>query len=195
MDNAHLFFPHEEDDDLFDVYEERLFAEKQFFTSRVILPSVFDKRFDKIQKMEDAFRFLTQTETPPSSFKKIPKKEPKTVTEAYQGFQSTKAILFQKIFQAEDSATLLAAVRFLMEVFAEYTAHWHISEDFATDGILISKEPDPTALSKAILSFTLAGGSTLKDLQLLTYPEKETLLNEAKRLSLWRKKEYANGNF
>ncbi len=195
MDNAHLFFPHEEDDDLFDVYEERLFAEKQFFTSRVILPSVFEKRFEKIRKMEDAFRFLTQTDAPVSTFKKIPKKEPKTVTEAYQGFQSTKAILFQKIFQAEDSTSLIDAVHFLIEAFTEYTAHWQITKDFSSEGILISKEPDPTALSKAILSFTLAGGSTLKDLQLLTYPEKETLLNEAKRLSLWRKKEYANGNF
>ena len=70
-----------------------------------------------------------------------------------------------------------------------------MTETFDISDILLSKDPEPVTFSMAVQSFEKAGGQTIEDLQQLTFDGKETLLNEAKRLSLWRKKEMKNGSF
>ena len=194
MNNAELFFPHEESDDLWDLYEERLFVDKQFFTSRAIIPSLFEKRFEKIMKREEAFREITQTTTKESSHNITKAEKSDSILEAYSNFQSDKAKIFQAIFKAKEIPTLIELVRELINSFITYTSHWSLRESFVTKDILISKEPEPVALSKAIQSFDAADGKTAEDLHQLTFEGKETLIAEAKRLSLWRKKEMNNGN-
>ncbi len=194
MHNANLFFPHTQGEDLQDLYEERLFLEKQFFTSRGVLSSVFKKRIEKIQKSEDAFRFITGSTSPRSSFTPYTIEWPQDIPGAYTVYQLNKSKLYGAIFQAHDFPTLCSVVEFLLKTFVEYCKYWQLEEFEDVNGIILSKEPDPVLLAQSIATFQEAGGRTVRDLQQLTYEGKEILLSEAKRLSLWRKKENTDGD-
>ena len=52
---ALLFFPHNQEDDLLDLYEERLFEYKQFFISKPPIEKVFLAKEKKMMQMHDAF--------------------------------------------------------------------------------------------------------------------------------------------
>ena len=194
MNNAALFFPFEEGDDLYDLYEERLFEDKQFFLNRAIIPSLFEKRMEKMQKREEAFRTLTDSELPTIKFEKIELQNSASISEAYSSFQSEKAKIFQSIFSAKNNPMVIQYIRNLIDLFAQYTSYWALKESFDINDILLSKDPEPVAFSLAIQSFEQAGGKNIVDLQLLTFDGKDSLLSEAKRLSLWRKKELKNGS-
>ncbi len=195
MENAHLYFPFEEDDDLYDLYEERLFEDKQFFTSRAIFDSVFKKRLEKMGKREKAFRFLTQSKIPEFQVRDIEWQKSSNLPEAYRAFQSVKSILFQEIYTSKTVGELMHWVKQLMQVHQHYVAQM-ASENIPKEEIIfISKEPEPTELSQAILSFEKAGGKTILDIETLTFEGKEILLAESKRLSLWRQKEMIDGKF
>ena len=194
MNNAALFFPFEEEDDLYDLYEERLFEDKQFFLNRAILPSLFEKRMEKMLKREEAFRTLTDSEFPEVKSSTIDFPAGNTLSEAYSYFESEKAKLFQAIFSAKNNPKVVQLIRNLIELFTQYSAYLELADTFDIKDVLLSKDPEPVTFSMAVHSFEKAGGQTIEDLQQLTFDGKETILNEAKRLSLWRKKELKNGS-
>lgn len=190
--NHKIFFPFEEGDDLFELYEERLFEDKQFFTSKPIISAVFNKRIAKIEKREISFRTLTKTEVISSSFLPFEATIGDSIPEAYRIMQKAKSATYKEIFAATDSPSVIQLATNLLSIHSQFVNELFIP-NYDDDGIiLLSKEPNPSELAKSMKAFELAGGENIEDLQQLTYEGKETLLHEAKRLSLWRKKEIKN---
>lgn len=190
--NHKIFFPFEEDDDLFDLYEERLFEDKQFFTSKPIISVIFNKRIAKVEKREISFRTLTNTEVISSSVLPFKPIIGDSIPEVYRIMQAAKSETYKEIFSATDAPTVLQLAANLLSIQSQFV-HELFIPNYKDDGsILLSKEPNPNELAQSVKAFELAGGKNIKDLQQLTYEGKETLLHEAKRLSLWRKKEIKN---
>lgn len=194
MANDHLFFPHESDDDLFDLYEERLFEDKQFFTTKTVLPSLYERRFLKMTQRELAFRSLTQTVHEIRSVVQLPWSDTTDFTLNFQQYQSIRAFYLRCVYACATVHDLIHLVRLFIEINEKYSLLWEIPLAENTAGIILSKEPEPVQLQKSVQAFGEAGGKTIGDTQLLTFEGKEILLQEAKRLSLWRKKERVHGN-
>lgn len=187
MTNDRLFFPFDDGDDLFDLYEERLFEDKQFFTTKALLPSVFRKRLLKMEQRESAF--CRMTEQAPVSVENAAETwiPPLDFCTLFQEFQQKKSSLFQAIFQANRVPELAVKVQQLISLFEVYSLAWQMETDL--ENVLLAQEPDPVELHRAVQHFQQAGGKKIADAQSLTFEGKELLLSEAKRLSLWRKKE------
>ncbi len=192
MNNPTLFFPHEEDDDLFDLYEERLFEDKQFFKTKPIIPLLFEKRFEKMRKRELAFRSLTNSVILESAIAEYKSVHFNSIPDAYRFFETYKAKTFVNIFSAKSVSELIVHVENLLGAQADYWVPFHIPHDSTEGAILLSAVPEPGLFANAINNFEKAGGKTVEDLQQLTFEGKETLLQEAKRLSLLRKKKKEN---
>jgi hypothetical protein len=193
MNNATLFFPHEEGDDLFELYEERLFEDKQFFTSKPVLPSLYEKRFQKMEQREKAFRFLTSTTQQTDLAIDFPLSEPKNLASNFEQYQRQRALFMQSVYLTATISNLIKLVRDFFPVFENYTRKWELITPFNSLDVILSKEPEPVQLQKSITAFSLAGGMEIDDAEKLTFEGKEILIQEAKRLSLWRKKEIKNG--
>jgi hypothetical protein len=199
MDNARLFFPYEEGDDLFDLYEERLFEDKQFFTTKPLITKVFEARIAKIRKRETAFRALTNTEIPVEQNFCISWEVAHNLPDAYRLFQSIKSKLFLDIYSAKNGIELTNVVTRIFEPYDFYVQHFisnqeHFAAILAHQNVLMSQEPEPSAFAIAITNFEAVGGRKIEDAIELEFAGKELVLLEAKRLSLWRQKEAENGN-
>lgn len=185
MQNDHLFFPHNEGDDLEDRYEELLFEDKQFFTSRAIVPKVFRARIEKIKKREEAFRRISKIKTQEKN--KVVALLNDNATDLLQNFlyfQKDRASILQHVYQIKECETLIDLIEQLISRFIDYMNFWQVDYIENTEGILISKELDPTELYNAIKAFSDAGGVNVKEIQSLFFNGKVLLENEAKRLSL-----------
>ncbi|MFA7273484.1 MAG: hypothetical protein WC044_06425 [Crocinitomicaceae bacterium] len=185
MENDRLFFPHEEGDDWEERYEELLFEDKQFFTTRVIVPKVFRARLEKIKKREAAFRRLSGI----IPREPLPKSECQIATteylkSIYLSFQKDKAVLFQQLYLAQECATVVFLIEKLLEYFLRYATNWKLSTLNDTNEILLSKELDPSELYSALSAFDQAGGESVNEIETLFFEGKNQLLTEAKRLSL-----------
>lgn len=185
MENDRLFFPYEENDDWEERYEELLFEDKQFFTTRVIVPKVFRARLEKIKKREAAFRRMSgiaQSESLPKiEFETFSAENLKSI---YLSFQKDKAVLFQQLYKAQECATVVFLIEKLLEHFLRYAANWKLSTLNDANEILLSKELDPSELYAALNAFDQAGGESVNEIETLFFEGKNQLLTEAKRLSL-----------
>ena len=59
---AFLFFPHTDQDDLYDLYEERLFEYKTFFITKFPIEKVYKAKEKKLLQMHEAFTVLSGKE-------------------------------------------------------------------------------------------------------------------------------------
>ena len=185
MQNYHLFFPHQEGDDLEEIYEELLFQDKQFFTNKAIVPKVFRARIEKMHKREEAYRRLSGMSVNGSIVHSISKFEISTnLLENYVNFQKFRAELMQQLYRANEYPQVFKLIEQLLTAYTTYLGSWKLNDFEDTIGIIISKEPDPTDLYNSLKAFSEAGGKNVNDIQTLFFNGKSLLETEAKRLSL-----------
>lgn len=185
-EEARLFFPFTEEDDLNDLYEERLFEYKQFFLTRPVVKRVFQARLDKLLKMDAAYRVVVdQPESEKLSSTAALPVFPDEVLKAYQLYEQEKAKMRQQLALARDVATIRFQVDALIELTAAYQQKW-MNESVMDESINVSKEPDPMELLRSIRAFEEAGGQTFADVPRINADS--VLLNEMKRVSLLLKK-------
>jgi len=185
MQNDHLFFPHNEGDDLEERYEELLFEDKQFFTTKAIVPKVFRARIEKIKKREEAFRRLTSIATK-ESFEpaQLLFETTSDLHQNYLNFQKDRALVMQQLYRAQECQVVIALIEQLLNRYIAYLIPWQTNDEAETDGVIISKELDPTNLYNALKSFSEAGGINVNEIQTLFFNGKSLLETEVKRLSL-----------
>lgn len=193
MANDHLFFPHSEGDDLEDLYEARLFEDKQFFTSKAILPSVYERRLQKMEQREIAYRNLTHTARESYLNVHLTWQEPKDFLSNVQQYQAVRAFYLQSMYRCVTVDDLIKLVKTFLAIFENYSRAWQLTSEYNALDVFLSKEPEPVLLQKSIQAFSAAGGVQIEDAEKLTFEGKEILIQEAKRLSLWRTKELKNG--
>src|SRR5690554_3209282 len=59
-EQAHIFFPHSSEDDLDDLWEQRLFEQKQFFLTRPPIRKVWEGRLNRLAQQHQAYLTLTE---------------------------------------------------------------------------------------------------------------------------------------
>ncbi len=185
MQNDQLFFPHNDGDDLEDRYEELLFEDKQFFTTKAIIPKVFRARIERMRKREEAFRRISKTS--PSENISIVSVDQEIITdllENYLRFQKVRSELMKQLYKVHECNSVILLIEQLLEYQLFYLMPWKISEIDGEKDIVISKEPDPSELFNAIKAFSEAGGSNVNEIQTLFFNGKSLLETETKRLSL-----------
>ena len=185
---ALLFFPHNQEDDLLDLYEERLFEYKQFFISKPPIEKVFLAKEKKMMQMHDAFILFQGDEI--NKTEEIQKNTyafSENILESFNYYQRIKNQLKNAITNSKSANELSIYSMELLFIHYSYSEKWIILDDLNKQNILISIEPDPMNILKSILEFNSKGGFLFEDLNTKRNILPEMLINEAKRLSLCRK--------
>jgi hypothetical protein len=189
-EEAFLFFPHEEDDDIGNLYEQRVFEYKQFFLSSTPFRIVFLAKEKKMKQMHTAYLFFSgQSETQETKAINAVYNFSDSILETFNNYQQNLNLLKNKISQSTTVPELSALINELLQLRSSYYQNWTIEEDFIEKEIAITKEIDPMELLLAIQEFNKIGGFTFDDLNSKRNISPILLINEAKRLSLCRKLE------
>jgi len=186
QEEALIYLPIDEEDDLQDAYDEKLFELKQFFLSRFPMSKLIDARLTKFSKIEEAFvalggianddGFSVQSDTPKFD----------SILAAHKWYNQKKNAIRLELSNASSFNKVEKVLEKYLEVTKHYAKSWLIPvEQEANSSLSISKEPDPMSIEEAF--------NELSDLELInsdyisTLPDENVLKSEAKRLSLWLK--------
>jgi hypothetical protein len=183
-----LFFPHTEEDDLFELYEDRLFEYKQFFVQRAPVSQVFLAKCKKMMQMHMAYVSLVEKEFSYQKKDSLNFEFTTDVKDAFNAYQAYRNTFKNIILQSTHACELQDVLLDLIQLNAVYFSYWPSVEE-TDELIVVSKEPDPMSLVLAIREFNALGGYTFKDMlnQMDSLPSALEL--EMKRVSLLRKKE------
>lgn len=184
---AQLFFPHEESDQLIDLYEDRLFEYKQFFLSKAPIRKVFVSKMDKLKQMEEAYFVLSNSEVSANSIN-----AQTTITfsdevlKAFTQWELFKSQFKQQLMLSNDGQSIIKTVTDFLSVVDLYHSKWYTDEEIDIEIETLSKDPDPMYVLEAIKDFNSQGGVYFDDI--LKMNTNSFLLKEMKRLSLLSKK-------
>jgi len=187
---ALLFFPCTENDDLFELYEEKIFEYKQFFISKIPIKKVFLAKEKKMLQMNEAYMVISKNYFNLNNSISNSYTLTKDILDCFNLYQKHKNELKIKLSICSNALEISEVIHFqisLEELYIEEWAHSFQENETSTEGIILSKEPDPMTLLNAIKEFNLAGGITFEDIRLKRNISPELLINESKRLSLYRK--------
>jgi hypothetical protein len=189
---ALIFFPLSKYEDLEDLYEERLFDYKSFFLNKPIIRNTFEAKKNKMLQMHMAYLILGEKEqekenTSFSPFINFQFSE--EILPAFQQFQLQHNLLKWKLQAATSAIEIKLIVDQIIQLHDRYCLLWPHIPPFPDDLVVVSKEPDPMTLLKSIREFNELGGIFFSDLIHKRNILPELLLNETKRLSLYRKLE------
>jgi hypothetical protein len=182
-----IFFPFNENDDLDDLFEERLFEFKQFFIQKTIIPKVFEAKINKLLKIEQAYNIIKNNHQ--QKFSITIKVEnsfdiEQNILTVFNRYQIQKNDIKSKLQQSQSTVEIIQNVRALILLNKFYLDKW---VDVPTDNeIVISRETDPMELLKAIKEFNLKGGVNFVDISEKINICPDILIFESKRLSLQR---------
>lgn len=183
VEEASLFFSYEPEDDLADLYDERLFEYKQFFLSKVPIRKVFEAKLAKLRQMEKAYVALSgavlSVQPAISGFSS---QYSTVIKEAFNQWEQSKARCKQLIMSASNAVQLEQAVQVYLSESASYWQLWFTEEAIDSELDSLSKEEDPMSIFGAITAFEQQGGVYFSDI--LTMKTNSLLLKEMKRVSL-----------
>lgn len=190
-DEAKLFFPYTEDDDLSDLYDERLFEYKQFFLSKTPVRKVFESRLDKLAQMDKAYCVLSGKEIKAEKDCICEKTHfSDVILEAFNQWEQSKGSRKRQIMLSRDASALKQNVLSYLCLVDDYRLKWYTEQDIDLEIAQLSKDEDPMEVLAEIKSFEEEGGINFEDI--LKMNTNSFLLKEMKRLSLLVKN-YGNG--
>ena len=182
---ALLFFPHTNEVEIEDLYEELLFEYKQFFINKFPLKKVFEAKEKKMLQMQKAYIHLGGKHSVCFSKSIVNNYNfPLSIKESFQLYQKERNILKNNILKSISTIELSFFINKLFNLQESYTKKWLIVSNLPDTEIQITNEPDPMSLLNAINEFNSKGGITFDDLNTKRNISPYLLLNEAKRLSL-----------
>lgn len=191
VEEAKLFFPYNEEDDLSDLYDERLFEYKQFFLAKMPIRKVFEAKLEKLLQMDKAYRVLANIEL--NEQQQITEEKivfSDVILDAFNQWEQQKGMAKQQISIAYEASSLYKTVSNYLNLVDCYRAKWYTDQEIDIEITQLSKDEDPMAVLDAIRSFKQEGGEKFEDI--LKMNSNSFLLKEMKRLSLLTKN-YGNG--
>lgn len=184
---ALLFFPLISGDEIIDLYEEYLFEYKQFFLTKYPIEKVFLAKSLKMNKMHNAFIVLGGKTIKSTSISNLEYQQKENILECFNYYQNLKINLKCRLNKCNNAIAINDYIYQLIQLEKKYAENWSASIKISDDKVLISKEPDPMLILKAIREFNILGGKTFNDLKTMKNISPNLLINEAKRLSLYFK--------
>ncbi|MDG1332762.1 MAG: hypothetical protein P8P74_10550 [Crocinitomicaceae bacterium] len=183
-DEAILYLPVNDEDDLQDSYEEKLFELKQFFLSRFPMSKLIIARMSKFEKVEEAFIVLGGEVSSASNIPVVTLPELGSIHTVYIWYNREKNALRLLLSAAQSYSEVLAVLNEYLRIAMHYAKHWQIGvNEEEGKSIKIGVEPNPMDIQEALNE--LSEKETIDSQHILTLPDENVLKSEAKRLSLW----------
>ncbi|RFC53729.1 hypothetical protein [Brumimicrobium aurantiacum] len=191
-EQAHLFFPHEPHEDLEDLWEHRLFEQKQFFLTRPPLAKVWNAKIKKLDKQYEAYLVLTEQNRPLSkidhSLEGVYNFSDQYI-EAFHQFHKLRNDFKSELLQAQTFLDLSEVIEEWLKVENKFAQYWSLPSTAENDiEILQGKEPDPMEFLKALKEgHEIIQSPLTKDLKTNYNILPEIVQKEVKRLTLLSK--------
>lgn len=176
-----------DEDDLIDLYEEKIFEFKQYFLSKTPIFKLFESKLSKLEKIGNAYSLLTNINVEITETKLEFNDSQTEILANYLHFQEEKNRIKTKISNSDNAFELVSWVKNILELEKMNAEHW-FSEIEIDANILVSKEPNPMEILEGIKIFNQNGGTNFDQLKKLENNPPEILIQEMKRLSLLFKK-------
>ena len=185
QEEAVIYLPIDEENDLQDLYDEKLFELKQFFLNRFPMSKLINARLTKFQNVEEAFTVLGGTvEVGGLEMSNIDLPEFNSIHDLYIWFNQEKNSLRLRLSSAQSYNQVRYVLDEYLRITVHYSKYWRIPVDEKDMGMIkIGVEPNPMDIQSALTEI-----STIEKLDakhILTLPDENSLKSEAKRLSLW----------
>lgn len=187
-EDALLYFPLSNEDDIIDLYDDLLFEQKQFLSNRMPISKVFKSRISKLNKIEEAFSYFGgHHEVLNEIILELTPISSDFIEEAYQTFQQNLNKIKLGIFKAQTIPQLLVVIELLFQNQREFAEKFETLDQPIDSQPILSKEPDAMEIIQAISHARTIGITKFNELSQLT--NDNILVQEANRLSLWLKLE------
>jgi hypothetical protein len=191
-EQAQLFFPHSSEDDLEDLWEQRLFEQKQFFLTRPPMRKVWTARIKKLSQQFAAYLVLTDQKGDVSSKDELNEERPEFSGDFIASFHAFHVLRNQHksaVLQAQDLLGLTNAINQWLNTERYFAMHFSYSESEQNEiEVVRSKEPDPMELLKDLKKAEKAiNSSSIMALKENYNNLPESVKKEVKRLTLLAK--------
>lgn len=185
------YFKSSDEEEIEEIYEEKLFEYKKFFLSKVPVDKLFRGRISQLVQLQAAYTAAMASDEKKiaftlSEFSLLPEQY-NLLSVFFSAYQKVKNELKQKISRSSQANELIVLAEALVSLEKEYAKAWY-SEIVTDESVIVSKEPDPMYLLESIRRFEESGGKTIDDLKKSGAEAPGLLFNEMKRLSLLYKK-------
>lgn len=169
-------------DDLQDAFEFHLFDYKKQLIALAPIEKLIAPKLKKIKQLQEAYLTLGGTidVITHTSFDPITPTE--DLLESFKIYQDVRTSLKKHISNANAYEEIENFCQFLVFYEKMYASCW-LTHEFDTTEI-VSKEPDPMDVLKAIREYNENGGRTFEDLRLNKNNPPAVLIKERNRLSL-----------
>lgn len=186
ISNPLILLPVNEDDSLQDLYDEKLFEFRQFFSRQLPTTKLFSAKLKKLKQITEAFVMLggqeNNLESFPQTFQSFEGLDVKTVVSL---FQSERNDLRLRMNSSQSYMTIENNAMKMIESYDRYAQCWSLGSIPENHQVKLSEELDAMSLLKEVASFNERGSGSFEELNRLSMDN--LLYKEAIRLSLWLK--------
>lgn len=179
---ALVFLSVNEDDEIITAYEDRIFEFKKDFTSKVLIPSVLQKKIDKLKKLDEAAEVLGLELNKSGSPNRLQYSFSSNILESYIEFEKINSQFKLEIYRSTSANDLISLVDEFLKIFQEYLKLWPSFVQFQKTAIL-AKQPDPMDLLADIKYAHESGIGTFNELANDLTEHFPLLKNESTRLN------------
>jgi hypothetical protein len=179
------------DEDLRELLEDLLFEIKQFIISKPLISKLVVGQLKKLEKLSEAVQVLNIDSKNTSFLKEeaITQNANESILAIYNSYELNKAKLKQQLSSASSPVDMIYTISQLIKLQGDYSACWPLVEVLEDEGVVISKEPDVMELLVEIKKMSTEGILAFQQLTQISLDKYPAIQQEAKRLSLLRKKE------
>lgn len=183
-EDALLYLPFEDEEDVEDLYEEKLFEFKQKILIAVPSTKLFQFHLKKLSRVHNAYLYLTKTPNTKKSIEYTVEVNQGSLISAWRDFNRNKNELKLKLV----SAFNFSEIEFILNCFIQNQKQFAsvfqtIDFDNVNESVVVGKEPDAMVLEVEIDKFMSSEHCEIESISKLDH--KNLLYQEANRLSLW----------
>jgi len=179
---ALVFLSINEGEDLISAYENKVFEFKQYFSTKPLVPSLFNKRIDKLRKVEEAVVSLGLETEKPIEFIQIQASFSSYILESYFEFEKLYSHFKLDVYKSNSVGELIQRVNSFLTVSMNYFRLWPSFNQFQNT-VILAKQPDPMELIADIKYAKEKGICTFEELANDLTEEFALLKNESTRLN------------
>ena len=184
INNPLMLLPVDEDNSVQDLYDEKLFEFKQFFSRQLPTTKLFSAKLKKLKQIAEAFLALGGKEndfdTVPIDYQSYDNLNVKSVISIYQS-ENNALKLKMNLSQSYNSVEKTALE--MIDSYKRYAECWMLNSLPENHQIKLSGELDAMSLLEGVKHFNEEGMTSFEELNTLSMDN--VLYKEAIRLSLW----------
>ena len=187
-EDALLYLPFKDEDELEDLYEDKLFEFKQKVLVAAPSTKLYQYHLTKLSKVHAAYLHLTASANPERTIEYTAKVNQDSLISAWRDFNRNKNELKLKLVSTFSFSDIEFILDCLIQNQKQFASIFHkVQFENQDETLIVGKEPDAMALEVEIDQFMSNGGGEIKSISKLDTAN--LLYQEANRLSLWLKTE------